>query len=132
MPACPLVEPTFPGDSCPGRNATGQQARPGGRANGGGGVHVGETNARFGNPVDRRGMQILGSVASGVHASLIIRIDQEDIGFGRPQKDRQAKDKEVKTIGGRAHEPKIKGADQSGNGKGSLPEGFRSGSLKTY
>lgn len=61
-------------------------------------------------------MQIFGTVASGIHTSLIIGIDQKDVGLGGPQKGRQAKQKNETRVK-KGHAVRIKGSESIGQRK---------------
>ena len=75
--------------------APGQQARPGGRAQGGG-VEVGQPDAAGGQPVDRRGVEV-GPVAAELAEADVVQHDDHDVGgagggggLGRPPRLRVA------------------------------------------
>ena len=86
----------------PGGDATGQQAGPGSRADGGRRIHVRKADARLGQVVDRRGVQILGTVAASVDAALVVGVDQNDVGLGREQDEGQTeRDEELRVSHGR-------------------------------
>ena len=113
-----LVRPVGParkpvGDAEPGRRLAGEQRRAGRRADGGGGVGVGEAQAGFRHRVERGGAVVLAAVAAEVGPAEVVGEDDDDVealrGVGGGGEDEREKDGEEGTHGQGSDTPMERG-----------------------